>query len=177
MPTPEKKTLVAQLREDIQSNSSLYLTEFSGLNVETMNELRSQIRAAHGRLQVAKNRLLKLAIAGTAAEGLNEYLTGPTAIAFCGEAPIAVAKVISDFGRDHEYLAIKAGLVEGRVVDRQQSERMASLPPRQQLLSELLAGLISPAAGLLRVLAAATTDLVRALEAIADKRQQTEGEQ
>lgn len=175
MPTPEKKALVAQLHDDIEGSSSFYLTEFHGLNVAAMNELRAQIRAAQGRLQVAKNRLLRLAVKGTKAEGLSEYLTGPTAITFCTDAPIAVAKVIREFAKQHEYVAIKAGLVEGKLLDRQQAQRIASLPPRGQLLAELLAAIAAPAVGLLRVLGAANSTLVFTLEAIADKRQQAEG--
>ena len=174
MPTPEKEALVAQLRQDIQDSDSLYLTEFRGLSVEDMNELRGRIRAVRARLHVAKNRLLKLAVQGTDAEALSEYLTGPTAITFCEDDPIAVAKAFADFAKDHEEVAIKAGLVEGRVLDRQQAAKIASLPPRPQLLAELLAQLTGPHSGLVRVLNAVFSDLVFTLQAIGDQRQKAE---
>ena len=174
MPTPEKEALVAQLRQDIEDGGGIYLTEFSRLTVEDMNKLRGEILAVGARLQVAKNRLLKLALQGTAAEALSEYLTGPTAITFCKDDPIAVAKTFAEFARQHEAVAIKAGLVEGKVLGRQQVEKLASLPPRDQLLAELLAQLVGPASGLVRVLSAALSDVVFTLQGIADKRQEAE---
>ena len=173
MPTPEKEALVAQLREDIEASDSFYLAEFSELSVEDMNQLRAQMRGAQARLQVAKNRLLKLALQGTKAESLTEYLTGPTAITFCSDDPLAVAKIFAQFAQQHEAVAIKAGFVEGRVLDGQQATRLAALPPRPQILAELLAQIAAPSAGLIRVLAAAASELVFTLEAVAEKRQQT----
>ena len=174
MPTPEKEALVAQLRADMEAHDSFYLAEFSELSVAAMSQLRAQIRAAQARLQVAKNRLLKLALQGTEAEELTAYLTGPTAITFCSADPIAVAKVFTDFARQHDAVAIKAGFVEGRMLDRQQAARLAALPPRPQILAGLLAQLTSPAAGLTRVLGAAAAELVFTLESIAEKREQSE---
>ena len=175
MPTPEKEALVAQLHQDIEDHPSIYLAEFRGLSVRDMNDLRGRILQAQGRLQVAKNRLLKLALQDTDAQQLTQYLDGPTAIAFCGDDPIAVAKAFASFAQEHEHVAIKAGVVEGRVVDRQQAARIASLPPRLQLLAQALAGLIAPATGLVCLLGAAALSLVLTLQAIADERQQEEG--
>ena len=177
MPTPEKEALVAQLHQDIKDHPSIYLAEFHGLSVEDMNDLRGRILQAQGRFQVAKNRLLKLALQDTDAKQLTEYLDGATAITFCKDDPIAVAKVFATFAQQHEYVAIKAGVVEGRIVDRQQAAHIASLPPRRQLLAQVLAGLVAPATGLVRLLGAASSSLVFTLQAIADERQSKESSQ
>ena len=171
MPTPQKESLVAELREAVQNSAGIYLAEFRGLNVGEMSELRGRIIAAEGRLRVAKNRLLKLAFAGTPAEGLIEYLTGPTAVAFCRTDPMAVAKVLSAFGKDHEYVAIKAGLLDGQVWDGEQMARIAALPPRNVLLAQVLAGISAPLSGLVNLLGQVTGQFVFTLAAIADQRQ------
>ncbi len=176
MPTPEKEALVAALREAADSSTSIYLTEFRHLNVAEMNELRGQILDKQARLRIAKNRLLKLAFVGTQAEGLIEFLSGPTAVTFCQTDPVAIAKVLTEFGKDHEYLALKAGLMDGQIFDQQQVMRLAELPPRDQLLAQTLAAIIAPASALVNLLGGITSQFVFTLDAIADQRQQQEQE-
>ncbi len=177
MPTSEKEALVAELRQATEESESIYLADFRHLNVAEMNELRGQILEHQAYLRVAKNRLLKLAFAGTDAEELSKYLTGPTAVAFCESDPIVVAKILTKFGQGHEHLAIKAGLFDGMIFDQEQMVRIAKLPPRDQLLAQLLASLIGPASSLVNLLGAVTSQFVFTLEAVADKRKQEEEEQ
>ena len=139
-----------------------------------MSELRGQILDNEARLRIAKNRLLKLAFAGTQAEGLIEFLSGPTAVAFCQADPIAVAKVLTGFGKDHDYLALKAGLMDGQIFDQQEVARLAELPLRAQLLAQVLAGISAPASALVNLLGGLTSQFVFVLDAIADERKQQE---
>jgi len=176
MPTPQKEALVAELRQATEDSESIYLAEFHHLSVGQMNELRGQILEYQAYLCVAKNRLLKLAFAGTDAEELCEHLIGPTAVAFCQSDSIAVAKVIADFARDHQHLAVKAGLFDGVILDQERMAQIAKLPPRDQLLAQVLAGLIAPASSVVNLLDAITSQFVLTLQAVADKRKAEEEE-
>ncbi len=176
MPTSQKEALVAELRQAAEDSESIYLAEFSHLKVAEMNELRGQILEHQAYLRVTKNRLLKLAFAGTDAEGLCEHLTGPTAVAFCQSDPIAVAKVLTDFGRAHEHLVIKVGLFDGMILGHERMAQIAQLPPRDQLLAQVLASLIAPASSVVNLLGAVTSQFVLTLQAIADKRKSEEEE-
>ena len=174
MPTPEKKALVAELHEAVENSTGLYLAEFRYLSVAEIAELRGQILDCDARLRVAKNRLLKLAFAGTDAEGLLEFLSGPTAVAFCHADPIPVVKTITQFGEKHEYVAVKAGLMDGQIFDREQVARLALLPPRDQLLAQVLAGISAPVSGLINLMNAVGSQFVFTLQAVADKREAQE---
>lgn len=174
MPSPEKKAIVAELREAIEDSQSIYLTEFHHLNVSEMNELRGRILDNDAYLQVTKNRLLKLALADTDAQELIEFLSGPTAVAFCQGDPIAIAKVISEFGETHEYIVINAGIVDGRLFDAEEARSLAKLPPRDRLLAELLASIGAPTSGLVNLVDNVVSQFVFVLEAIADKRKEQE---
>ncbi len=176
MPTPQKEALVAELHEAVENSTGLYLTEFRYLSVGEIAELRGQILDCDARLRVAKNRLLKLAFAGTDAEELCGHLTGPTAVAFCQSDPIIVAKVLTKFGQDHEYLAIKAGLFDGMILDQERVAQIAQLPPRDQLLAQVLASLIAPASSIVDLLRRVTSQFVLTLQAVADKRKSEEQE-
>lgn len=171
MPTPEKEQLVAEVAEKIQQAEAFYLLSFTGLSVSAMNDLRGQVLAAGGRLQVVKNRLLKLALAGQASEGLIEHLTGPTIVAYCAEEPIAPAQALAKFAVDHESLVFKAGFVEGKIVGAAEATRLAKLPPRPQILAETLAAISSPVSGLVGLLNAAVSELVYVMEAAVEKQQ------
>jgi len=176
MPTPQKEALVAELRQAVEESEGIYLAEFRHLNVAEMNELRGRILEYQAYLRVTKNRLLKLAFAGTDAEELSEHLIGPTAVAFCQSDPIAVAKVLTEFGQDHQHLAIKAGLFDGMILDQERMAQIAQLPPRDQLLAQVLASLIAPASSVVNLLGAVTSQFVLTLQAVADKRKSEEEE-
>ncbi len=172
MPTAQKEARVAQLKTDLEAAGAIYLTEMSGLDVQTMYELRTRLLEAGARLQIAKNRLMKLAMTGTEAEGLTQFLTGPTGILFCGEDPVSPAKVIVDFGKAHEFIGIKAAVVEGRVYDREQAQKFATLPSSDQLRGMVVSGFAGPLNCLVGVLNAVVSELVLTLQAVAEKRQE-----
>ncbi len=176
MPTPQKEALVAELRQATEDSESIYLAEFHHLNVSQMNDLRGQILEYQAYLCVTKNRLLKLAFAGTQAEELSEHLTGPTAVAFCQSDPIAVAKVLTKFGQNYQHLVVKAGLFDGMILDQERMAQIAQLPLRDQLLAQVLASLIAPASSMVNLLGAVTSQFVLTLQAVADKRKSEEEE-
>jgi len=174
MPTPQKEALVAKLRQATEDSESICLAEFHHLSVSQMNDLRSQILEHQAYLQVAKNRLFKLAFVGTDAEELGQYLTGPTVVAFCPSDPIAVARVLTEFGQDHQYLVVKAGLFDGMVLDQERMAQIAQLPPHDLLLAQVLASLIAPAISMVNLLGTVTSQFLLTLQAVADKRKSEE---
>jgi len=170
MPTQEKIDAVAELRERVEKASAVYLAEYKGLNVKDISALRKQVRKDGAQMVVVKNRLLNLALAGTAAEGLTAFLKGPNAVVFCDQDPMVPAKTIADFAKTHDVIAWKGGYVEGTVFDAQGIARVAELPPRQQLIAQTLGAIASPLSGLVFTLGGLVSDLVYTLQAVADKR-------
>jgi len=169
MPTPIKEAKVEELRQMFQNSAALCLTEFRGLSVANMYELRGQIIAAGGELAVVKNRLMKIALQGTPAEGLAEHLKGQTAVIFCGADPVAPAKAVADYGKTHEYIALKAAYLDGRIFDATQTQGLAELPPREQIHSMVVGAIAGPLNGVFGAVNGALTSLLYVLQGKIDK--------
>jgi large subunit ribosomal protein L10 len=141
------------------------VTQYRGLNVAQMTDLRIRLRKSGGEYLVAKNSLVRIAIAESNWVRLEPLLTGPNAIAFAYNDAIAVAKIVQDFAKEHEALQIKGGILDGEILDAQQIERLATMPGRNELRAKLLSVLSAPATNLVRVLQAPARQLVQVLEA------------
>jgi len=140
----EKQQLVAEVTAKLRESSCTVVADYRGLNVAQVTELRKQLREAGVEFQVLKNTLVRRATAEAELTELDAALTGPTAIAFSKDDVVAPAKVLSDFAKKNEKLKVKAGVVEGRVVDVAQISALANLPSREGLLSMLLSVLQAP---------------------------------
>ena len=144
MKREEKQQLVAELSDKIKDAKALYYTDFTGLNVKRMTELRRRFRKAGVEYVVIKNTLAARAVSDIGLDA--ERLRGPTGVVL-GKDPVTAAKVLSDFAREFDKKpTVKGGLLEGRSIDAAQVLRLATLPPREQMLAELGAGLQSPLA-------------------------------
>jgi large subunit ribosomal protein L10 len=164
----EKEQLVTELREKIKGAKALYYTDFTGLNVKRMTELRRRFRRAGVEYVVIKNTLALRAVneSGLVAERLR----GPTGVVI-GRDPVSAAKVLTDFAREFEQRpAVKGGLLEGRAINVEQVKRLAALPPREQLLAELAGGLQSPMAAFVGALNGLLDMFVGAVEALRAQR-------
>lgn len=170
MPTQAKIEKVAELRERVERCAGIYLAEYKGLNVKDVSALRRSVSNDGAEMIVAKNRLLKLAVQGTPAEGLAEYLKGPNAVFFCPDDPVSPAKTISDFANTHEVVVWKGGYIDGAVVDAEGMSRVASMPGKQELLASVVGAVAAPVSGLVFTLSGLVSDLVFTLEAVADKK-------
>jgi len=164
-----KEQEVGHLNERVGRAPIAIVTEYRGLNVAEIGELRSKVREAEGEYLVAKNTLMRLAIRDTGASALEPLLTGPNAIAFGYSDAVAIAKAVKDFAKDHDALQIKGGVMDGETLSTAQVEQLASLPSKDELRAQLLALLMTPATSLARLLQAPAQQLVQVLEA---KRQQ-----
>ena len=165
MARPEKEAAVAELKERFASAKVVVLTDFRGLTVKKATELRRRLRQAGVEYRVVKNTLTSRAAREANLTGLDQYLAGPTALAFSGADPVAPAKVLMEFARENKELTVKAGVLDGRVIDAEQVKALADLPSREVLLAQVLAGMQAPLTGLVRVLNGTLAGFVYALEA------------
>ena len=163
MKRPEKEKLVAELKEKLTGAKALYYTDFTGLNVKRMTDLRRRLRKANVDYVVIKNTL---ALRAVNESGLvSTKLKGQTGLVIARDA-VAAAKVLSDFAKENDARpAVKGGLLDGRQLDVEQVKKLASMPSREQMLAELGAGLQSPMAAFVGALNGLMYMMVGALEA------------
>ena len=164
MKRSEKEQLVTELREKIEGAKALYYTDFTGLNVKRMTELRRRLRRAGVQYVVIKNTLALRAVNESGLAGTR--LTGPTGVVVSKD-PVTAAKLLSDFARENEQRpSVKGGLLDGVVIDDKQVKRLASMPSREQMLADLGAGLQSPMAAFVGALSGLLYMFAGALEAL-----------
>lgn len=140
----EKVQLVNEIAEQLSRSKSVVVTDYRGLNVAESTELRKQLREAGVEYRVLKNTMTRRAVRQAEMADLEQYLTGPSAIAFGYDDPVAPAKVLYGFAKKHKALELKGGMVEGRVVGPKEVESLADLPSREGLLSMLLSVMQAP---------------------------------
>jgi large subunit ribosomal protein L10 len=160
----QKKELIGSLNALLSQQSFLAVTVNKGLTVAEVQELRKRIRAAGAGFKVAKNRLARLALAGTKFEGLSDMLKGPTGIAFSKD-PVAAAKVCAKFAKDNAKLIIVGGSLDGQKMDAAQVEALATLPSLDELRGKIVGLIQAPATKIAGVLAAPAGQLARVLSA------------
>lgn len=166
----DKGNIVAGLEGRFSKAASIYVTDFTGLRVKNMTELRRRLRAAGGEYVVVKNTLALRALQAVSKSGLDDVLHGPTGLVFVETDPVGTAKILADFQKEFERPAVKAGLVDGRRVTAAEVKRLASLPSRDQLLGQVAGALQAPLAGLVGVMSGLLTQMVGALEALKGQR-------
>ncbi|MGI6150064.1 MAG: 50S ribosomal protein L10 [Firmicutes bacterium] len=172
MPRPEKVAKVEEIRERLSRVQGAVITDYRGLDVGEITELRKQLREAGVEFKVLKNTLTILAAREVGMEEIVPYLTGPTAIAFGYDDPVTAAKIISEFAKKNKELEIKGGLVEGRVLGPEAVQALADLPSREVLLSMVLRAMQGPIAGMMNVLQGNIRNFVYALEAVRKKKEE-----
>lgn len=165
----EKVKVVEELQDKFGKSVAAILTDYRGLNVSDITELRKQLREAGVEYKVVKNTLTRLAVREHNYD-LDEFLEGPTAVAFSFEDPVAPAKILVDFAKQHKELEIKAGIVEGKVVGKDVIDNLAKLPSREELLAKVVGAVQSPLYGIVGVLQGPIRDFVYTLQAIQDKK-------
>jgi large subunit ribosomal protein L10 len=169
----EKQDTIDKLKERFQKSSSAICVDFLGVNVDKITQFRGELEQTSGEYQVVKNTLAKRAVEDTPFQDLRQFFVGPTGVIFCPEEVADSAKVVMKFTKGDEsegVLTIKGGLVEGAVLDAAGIQKVATLPPRQELLSQLVASLQSPISGLVGTLEGVIREFVYTLQAVADKK-------
>ena len=168
----EKQVAVDVIRENLQNAQVSVLTDYRGLTVAELTELRKKFREADVEFRVVKNTLTWRAAQEIGLQELEGYLEGPTAIAFGMSDPVAPAKLISDFAKVHKNLEIKAGVLEGNVISFEKVKALAELPSKEQLLAQVASVMQAPISGLVNVLQAPIRNLVYAVDALRAQKEQ-----
>jgi large subunit ribosomal protein L10 len=159
----DKGVLVADLQQGVQEAAGMVLADFTGLDVPTTLELRRRCRGEEVTFRVVKNTLVRRAFSAAGLEDMEQFLTGPTALAYSVSDSLAAARVIRRFRDEFGRPTFKAGYIDGQVLSPEQVAVAATLPSRHDLLAKLLAALQSPARGLVYVLGEPMRGLVRIL--------------
>ncbi len=167
----QKKAVVESLADVARHAHSALAAEYRGLTVSQLTELRRQARSGKVALKVAKNTLVRRALAGTDFECMNESLTGPLVYAFSLEDPGAAARLVKDFAKVSDKLVVRLIALGGRTYQASELARLASLPNREQALSMLLGVMKAPVEKLVRTLAEPHAKLARTLAAVRDQKQ------
>ncbi|MFQ5587893.1 MAG: 50S ribosomal protein L10 [Nitrospiria bacterium] len=166
----KKQEHISQLNEKFSRASVAILAEFTGMGVEEMREVRKGLRGAEGEFKVVKNTIAIRAATGTSLEGIHAYFKGSTAVALGYADPVAPTKALKEIADKQDKLKIKAGVVEGKVVDLAGVRQIAKLPPKDILLGELIGRLNAPISGFAGCLNGVLSKFVRTLEAVHQQR-------
>ena len=170
MARPEKEKLVQELSEKLSQREVTILADYTGVNVQAVTELRSDFRKASVEYRIYKNTLARLAARKSGLEPLLEYMDGPTGYVF-SEEPVAPAKLLVDFIKTNPTMRIKCAIINGELVDEAQVKAIASLPPKEILLGQLVGLFNSPATSMVNVLAAPIRKLAYALDDLRKKKE------
>jgi large subunit ribosomal protein L10 len=158
----EKTESVEELKERFAGVQSAVLTEYRGLTVRQLSDLRKQLKGAAAEYKVVKNRLARIAIKGSPLDGLGQHLTGPTGVAYTRKDPVPVAKALQNFVRNNPALTIKVGMIEGKVLEPAALKSLADLPSKDALRAQIVGAVQRPMGKIVTLLTAVQGELARA---------------
>ncbi|MDR2811628.1 MAG: 50S ribosomal protein L10 [Endomicrobium sp.] len=168
MPNLRNQEVVKNLAEKFKNMKGMILTEYRGLTVEEISELRSKLRSFNSEYAVVKNTLSEIALKEAGIEAGNNFL-GPTALVIENGDILSPAKAVMDFAKTHENLKVRAGYLEGKFVDAAVVEQLSKLPSKEVLIAKMLVSINAPISGFVNVLVANIRELVTVLDAISKK--------
>lgn len=175
MEKEKKRELVEELKEKLKRMNSMFLTEYSGLNVAQTTRIRRELRAVEAEFYVVKNSLLKIASEGTKAEALKDTFVGPNAIIGAYRDYTAAAKLLAGFVKEMPKLKLKTGFLENRVISAEEILRLATLPSKEVQIANLMGLLKGIPQRLMYVFSGNLTRLIITLNAIKAQKEQLEG--
>ena len=165
-----KKEVVAELSQKLDGATAFYLTDFTGLDVQKMTDLRARMRAEGVEYLVVKNTLALRALEDLDIPDIGEFFVGPTGLVIGNEDAVTAAKVLDNFAKENDQKpSVKVGVVERRQVSAEEVGRLAKLPPREELLSELAGAMQAPLAALVFLMEGKMRELMGLLEALRDE--------
>jgi large subunit ribosomal protein L10 len=167
----EKQQIAEDLRDRLSKSAIIVLTDYKGLDVAAMNDLRRKLRAEEIEYQVVKNTLLIRAAEDNDIALIKDYFKGPSAIALSYDDPVAPAKVLSQFAKENNKLEIKVGVMNGQVLDAKAINALAKLPSREVLVGQFLSALNAIPTSFVRTIAEVPRSFVSVLAAIRDQKE------
>lgn len=167
----EKSEVVSSIKEMIQNSSAIYLTDYSGINVEDINRLRNELRKEKVRYKVIKNTLFKRALDELGKyDKLADHLVGMTGYAFTSDNPVAPAKIIKKYNDEKKKLSLKACYIDEQFYEGSSLGMLAALPSKNELIAAILGSLKSPASGIVGTVHAVTRNLANVVDQIAKQK-------
>ena len=164
MPTEEKVAAVEDLKGRLQGVKTVLLTEYRGLTVRQLSDLRKQLKAVSAEYKVVKNRLARIAVTSSELAAITTHLTGPTGIIIARADPVSVAKAVQTFTRTVPTLTVKAGFVDGQMLAPDGLKALADLPSRDALRSQIIGAIQGPLAQLVGLLQAPQREIAYVLD-------------
>lgn len=172
MTRAEKEAFVAEFQERLGRSEAIFLTDFTGLNVQAMTTLRSQLKKSGGEYLVVKNRLVKRALAETELPDISRFLEGPTGVVFGDDDVVAAARTVTDFAKENEDRPVfKVGVLETTLLDAAQIDRVANLPSREELLSQVAGVLSAPMSALVGAMSGKLQEMAGLVDALRGERE------
>ena len=168
-PRAEKVSVVEDVRERFEDAEAVLITEYRGLSVSELAELRSALRDAGTTYKIYKNTLVRLAIEDNAPDGMHQMLVGPTALAFVENDPSAASKALKTFASNNDALIIKGAILSGGLLDEAQVRELAELPSRDELLASIAGGLAAPLQSIASMMKNLLSEVSGLLQALSDK--------
>ena len=166
----DKETIIAETVRLLSESETLYVSDYRGLTVTEITQLRGELRQHGARVKVLKNTLTRRAVEEAQREEIVPLLSGPTAITFCGDDPVGPAKALVNFARTHPMLEVRGGILQGSILDLSDIKALSLLPPRDALIAQVVGTLAAPISGLLTVLQGTVSGLVRTLQQVRDQK-------
>ncbi len=168
----EKAALVNNLSTLLKSSKGIYFTDYRGLNVKDITELRKRLRETNTVYRVTKNSILKRALEQTGMTEISHLVEGPTAIAITTDEPIQPIKILAHFRKEHKLPIIKGGVAEGKFINEKEIEEIAKIPSKQELLSMIVGNLNAPITGLVWTLRGILAQLIYTLNSLINKKEE-----
>jgi large subunit ribosomal protein L10 len=167
----EKSTVVGEFQDKFRTATMAVVTDYRGLSVSQMTQLRCDVRDVAGEYRIAKNNLVRLAIRDTSYQPLEDYLTGPNGWVFAYDDPVGLSKALVKFTEQNQDLTIKGAILEGEMLEPVQVKGLASLPSLPELQAQVLSLMQAPASRLLQTIQEPGSQLVRLLGALKESRE------
>jgi len=166
----EKEAVIAEVTRLLTDTENVFVSDYRGLTVAQLTELRDKLRESGASFTVVKNTLGGIAAERAHRGAIKEMLSGPTAVTFCGDDLVGAAKALSEFAKRHPQLEVRGGLLDASVIDTAGIKVLASLPSRDVLIAQIVGTMAAPMTGLVTVLQGTIGGFVRALDQVAQQR-------
>ncbi len=169
----EKESVVAELQGKFATAQIAVATDYRGLTVQVLQELRRDLRKTDAEFRVAKNTLLRQAVQGTACAPMADFFKGTTAVAVSDEDPVAAAKALVNFAKTNPKLEIRGGVLAGKLISLDELTALSKMPPREVLLAQLLGTMQAVPTSFVRLLSGVPRKMLYLLQAVKDQKEQT----
>jgi large subunit ribosomal protein L10 len=166
----DKEAVIAEVADLLAGSETMFVSDYRGLTVAQLSELRGKLRESGARFRIVKNTLGGIAAERAGRTELSPLLGGPTAVTFCGDDLVGAAKALADFAKTHPQLEVRGGLLETSLIDAEGVKALASLPPRDTLIAQVVGTMAAPMTGLVTVLQGTVSGFVRALNQVAQQK-------